>query len=121
MRPVALRIPNADLSPVRIAPCAAPSPLRPAPRGRCAPPCAAGSACPLANTGSSTAMLTMQVLDDGGFDSKEEMVLTLQAPPGYTIGTPGSAQVEIEELPVTIPQGCNCGGGDLLGIAPGHN
>jgi hypothetical protein len=71
-------------------------------------------------SGQSTATVTLGVLDDAGLDSKEEVVLSLAPGSGYTIGTPSSAQVEIEEIPVTPPTGCGCSGqADLVGQASG--
>jgi RHS repeat-associated protein len=71
--------------------------------------------------GQATATAQMQIIDDGGFDTDETVVLTLSSGQGYTLGSPSSAQVTILELPIPIPS-CNCGSApDTLSRAPGLN
>jgi hypothetical protein len=71
--------------------------------------------------GQATATVGLMAMDDHkSGESKEEVVLTLSAGQGYTLGTPSSASVEIDEEPgPVIGNTCSCGGGtDLASTNP---
>jgi hypothetical protein len=69
----------------------------------------------------STATAGFGAIDDHkAGESKEEAVLTISSGMGYTVGSPGSASVEIDEEPgPVIGDTCSCGGGkDLASTNP---